>query len=679
MDGANSGAKKAPRSRSGSLSLAEPRQRTSSTSSVRDAGMTATTRSLMDETNRLAATAAAAAKKAQQRKVTDFLVDPKKGVSGGAGELPSGPCGLTNPEGPPRTPVASAAASTSSSMMSTTAATAASSSLVDGVASVLHQMRQMQQQNLREDAAATRREGAQGPDDEEGWQVWTNRKSRRVGEETDVRTPPPRQARGETPFRLSGQAPSSSKGYYTSAYRRDQAALDHRGTNRSSAAAALTDQQWHWFKKRLCLSCGAEHQVKDCPDLARRDEGFALLRAAFACPPDMRPGGAGQGRGRDPPRGGRRTSTVTPGTGAAAAAAAPPSSSTSQPATAAAGASKRPRNQEEQGSSGFTPEAKKAKPFTDAVKASLTLYVREKDGTALTEERFLSLKTSFAYYVEDMMSKNKDPPICSGRWLHNRSVVKIPMAGEMDLLWMRCFLDKAYLVQNEAEFNRSKGKIYVAYLRDRLEPELTGMRSDKLASFVKYFKRQAKINGLFDLRMAAKTPKGKAIHLIMDEEAEGIFIREGCKIPFASAGWIAFEDRVEYVARIKSKERQRLKPKASTLEKGLLEQEMDVDKMTMGEDEEVVEVGRATPRSAAAAAAVSAAAAAAAPAANPALSSTKGVGLDEVREMAKAYKEDIAQGKFSKEMADALMMEKTGLKIDDVLPPTRRTISTSAL
>lgn len=173
------------------------------------------------------------------------------------------------------------------------------------------------------------------------------------------------------------------------------------------------------------------------------------------------------------------------------------------------------------------------------------LFVREKNGIPLTEERYASLKSSLAYYVEDMMAKNRDPPIYAGRWLFSRSVVKIPMVGEMDLMWMCCFLDKAYLVQNEEEFNRSKGRVYVAYLRDRLEPELTGMRPDMLASFIRYYKIKLKIGGLFDLKMAAKTPKGKVVHLVMDEEAEKVFLLQGCKIPMAGAGWIIFEDRAE--------------------------------------------------------------------------------------------------------------------------------------
>ena len=270
------------------------------------------------------------------------------------------------------------------------------------------------------------------------------------------------------------------------------------------------------------------------------------MKAVFNCPEDMRPG--------------NRTAPALfqprPSTSAG------PTSGETGRAPAAQGTV--PKRTRDDGNSGLTPEAKKAKKFSDAVKANLTLFVREKDGAPLTSDRYLALKTSFTYFVEDMLTKNKDPPICSGRWQESRSVVKIPMASEEDLLWMRCFLDKSYLVQTEKEYNASKGKVYVAFLRDRTEPELTHMRTEKLTSFVNYYKRQAEIGGLFEIKMAAKTNKGKAIHLVMDDKAEAKFVELGCKIPIAAAGWVSFEERSTYVARIKAQDRERMRPKART-------------------------------------------------------------------------------------------------------------------
>ncbi len=271
------------------------------------------------------------------------------------------------------------------------------------------------------------------------------------------------------------------------------------------------------------------------------------------------------------------------------------------------GAQQRARDPGPGSSTGLTPEAKRTKPFNEAVKASLTLHVREKDGSALTEERYLSLKSSFAYYVEDMMSKGKDPPICGGRWSHSRSVVRIPMAGEEDLLWMRCFLDKAYLVQSDEEFNRSKGK---------------------------------------------------AIHLVMDEKAEEIFVRSGCTIPFAGAGWVSFEDRASYVARIKAQERQRMQPKPSELQKGLLAQEISVERMNV-DDDEVIEVGRTTRG-------------------EPEKSAVreKTVADTTDKELAKSLQAEVRQGRLGKEAAKVKFLEQTGLDMDAVVP--RRTTSGSS-
>ncbi len=597
---------------------------------------TATTASLMEESSRMSALAATASQKAHQRKMTDFMSHrvagaEAQGPSGGAGELPSGPCGPT-----------------------------AAPNLEEETAKVLGQLRALQEQKERAAGAsgsgatastsAAAGGGPGGPEEDGGgWTVWTNRKNRRIGEPLEVRDQD-RARRGQTPFQLPGQMQHSDRGYYTSAYKRNQAQADQYRSNKSSSVAALTDRQWVWFKKRLCINCGMDdHQVKGCPHLASKEEGLALLRAALRCPEDMRPQGTGA-----------RSTGRAPNPGAARRMPPPPSG----PPTA----QKRTRETGPESSTGLTPEAKKAKQFSDAVRNSLTLYVREKDGTALTEERYYRLKTSFTYFVEDMLAKNKDPPICSGRWTFSRSVVKIPMAGEEDILWMRCFLEKAYLVQTDEEFNRSKGKVYVAYLRDRLEPDLTGMRPDKLSTFVRYYRNRAKIEGLFDLKMAAKTPKGKAVHLVMDEKAEEIFVKGGCQIPFASSGFICFEERSAYVARIRAQERQRFQPKPSELQKGLMAQEMDVSKMVV-DDDEVVEVARTT--------AADKGSNKGEPEKPTAASRSEDrMPKEEALALARELRQQVQVGATTKETAKVRFMEMAGQDLDEVLP--RRTVSSSS-
>ncbi len=600
-------------------------------------GSTPVTKNLQGEATKMAALAASASAKAQQLKMTEFMATSQ----GGAGELPLGPRGpATQGEKPKQ-------AQEEPMVTSETVQTA-----TEKVAEALHQMRQEASavQTLQQAAGASGSqpqddeisvigESSGGADKDGGWQVWSNRK-RRIG--ADLGDQGQRQSRGNTPFQLPGQPHREERGYYTSAYRRNQANADQYRSSRPRMVAALTEQQWGWFNLGVCLACGKAHQVKDCRAVTR-EEGKALLRAALSCPVDMRPGNrtAPSSRSRAPPRGTGAKGTPQPAQGA---------SKTAGPQSTPTTATKRSR--EGEGGSGLTPEAKRARQFSDVVKASQVLYVREKDGSALTRDRYLALKSSFAYYVEDMMAKNKDPPICAGRWVESRSVVKIPMASEEDVLWMRCFLDKSYLVQSEADYNKSKGKIYVTYLKDKLEPEFTGMRMDKLATYVRFYRRQVGIEGLFEIKMAAKTPKGKAVHLIMDDKAEEIFIENGRKIPFAGAGWISFEDRSTYVARIKEQERERLKPKPSNLEKGLEAQKMGVDKIQL-DDEEVVVVE----------------------AEDPAKKKLFGMAA---RDLGRELNSEVRAGKLSKEAAEAQMLEKTGLSLDEVKEPPSRTESSSS-
>ncbi len=134
----------------------------------------------------MAAVAASATQKALQRKMTDFIRQKPLTPSSGAGELPSGPCGSA----------------------------AGQKSLTEEVAQVVGHLRVLQEQQqqkeataahlLLQTAAGTSGTGAgagagagarpsstaaatsshqDGQEDEEGgWQTWTNRKGRRVGE-----------------------------------------------------------------------------------------------------------------------------------------------------------------------------------------------------------------------------------------------------------------------------------------------------------------------------------------------------------------------------------------------------------------------------------------------------------------------------------------------------------------
>ena len=583
---------KDPKGKGKGKSTKGTRSRTGSVS-----GKSTTTMELQSESSKMAQLAAAASEKAAQRKMTDYMAPPS-----GAGELPSGPCGSAArsevqvlQQGSPTNPSEESEESSSTSGRNPTTAAEAVSQLLQEArqqqsAGALMQVVQVLQDSMETGSGSGEAQDKANPTEEEGgWRTWTNRKNRRIGGDLEQEE---RKERSRTPFQLPGVPAEARKGYYPSANRRHIASANR--SSKLSMVAQLTEEQWGWFKLGVCLGCGKKHQVKDCPLLSPA-EGRALVRAALNCPADMRPGDRSAPRRIQTGLTGAGPSGIrSSGASTSARVGAGPSGASSSTAASGtpAAAVKRDRGSD---NSGLTPEAKKAKMFSDAVKSNpnLVLYVREKDGGPLTKERFQALKTSFTYFVEDMLAKNKDPPICAGRWQESRTVVKIPMASEEDVLWMRCFLEKAYLVQSEEEFRKSKNKIYVAFLRDRLEPELTNMRQDKLANFIRFYRRQAKISSLFELRMAAKTTRGKAVHLVMDEEAEAIFVREGCKIPFAAAGWIGFEERQSYVARIKALERERLRPKASELEKGRAT--LGVERMDLDGDVEVVDLAKDSP------------------------------------------------------------------------------------
>ncbi len=622
-------AKNKARTRSGSESGTRPKT-----------GMTSTTKNLQEEATKMATLASNASAKAQtQRKMTEFV----QAAQGGAGELPPGPRG----------PAAQAV--TPASVQEVTEKVAMTLSQMREEASAVQTLQQTASTSATPTPSTSAAKTAEQEeimvidDDEDGggWQTWTNRR-RKIG--ADLGEQDRRQSRGSTPFQLPGQPHHDRRGYYTSAYLRNTANADQYRSSKHRAAAALTREQWEWFHQGACLGCGKNHQVKDCRAITR-EEGRAMLRAALSCPEDMRPGARAAAGTR--PKMTRRNPTAAQGRSAGTPAAQGRGAGTPAGPPTPATATKRSR--EGESSSGLTPEAKKARQFSDAVKSSLILFVREKDGSALSRDRYLALKSSFAYFVEDMMAKNRDPPICAGRWVESRSVVKIPMASEEDVLWMRSFLEKSYLVQSEEDFNKSKGKIYVTYLKDKLEPEFTNMRMDKLANFVRFYKRATKIDGLFEIKMAAKTPKGKAVHLIMDEQAEKVFVQQGCKIPFAGAGWISFEDRATYVARIKAQERERLKPKPSALQQGLEIQKIGVDLIQLDDEEEEGQKQK-----------------------EPA----EGEGGEKSKETAKSFGrqlwQEIKQGMISAEAAKAKMLEKTGMDLDEVKEPHGRTESASS-
>ncbi len=262
--------------------------------STRTRSLTTTSASLQEEASKMAQVASTAADKAAtyQRKMTDYV--GRQAPPGGAGELPSGPCD-------PAAQASGSGSGTSSGPNKSVTEEAVNRLLQqarqDGDASAVLKAVEVLQKAV--DSTPSTQDKPEEAE-EEGWQVWTNRRNRRIG--ADLGEQVQRPVRERTPFQLPGRpSSSSSRGYYTSAGRRHIANADSSGSSRLAPVARLTDQQWQWFKDKNCLGCGAKHQVKNCPKITGA-ESKALLRAAFGCPEDMRPGNRPmQGRRVPPP------------------------------------------------------------------------------------------------------------------------------------------------------------------------------------------------------------------------------------------------------------------------------------------------------------------------------------------------------------------------------------------
>ncbi len=379
-----------------------------------------------------------------------------------------------------------------------------------------------------------------------------------------------------------GLGPASNSGYHSTTADRNRARWQARG---STAAAALTTEQWAWFAANRCIGCGKPHHARDCPALTA-EEGKALVKAAISCPPDMRPGtsrgpqqqqqqyqAVRQQQQRDRQRhrhlqtlqrqGPRPVAATASATSAAEAVAQAASAATASvgrvpPPPTGPPAPQPGGKRGREGTAGLTPEAKKARNtmaeqrlYAEAVRKSLTLYVRKKDGQPMDQSEFMDLRGQFTAWSTSLLEKGEDAPLCE-LWQFSTAVVRIPMMEDEGYNAVKDKLLRDYLVQTEMEWRESQGKLYVAHLKTRLEPDLTKMRRDGLELYVRAFKRKHNVEGLFHLKRAAPTKRGLSVHLAMDNEAEAVFVASGCKIPFAASGYITFEERSVYLARIRA-------------------------------------------------------------------------------------------------------------------------------
>ncbi len=368
-----------------------------------------------------------------------------------------------------------------------------------------------------------------------------------------------RSRRGETPFKDLGPG-SSGQGYFTSSYiANERAKEEHLARLRRNAKeredrdkdksrhrrVVLTQEQLLWFEKKRCLNCGGRHIVFSCTRRrVSKEEARAMLDAAQQVT-GFRP------KPR-PERQDRRTPAPAATTSAAAAA-------TTSAATSTGAGNKRARDPVP---TGATPAAKRSKPWNKVVKTShLTLYVREKDGNALTEARYRSLREGFNKVILKIFreSKGSKLPPCVNDWGRTNDVVKITMATEGDRDWMRNCLS-SYLVQDEQEWKLSRGRVYCGFLTDQHDPEVATLPHEDLADLIQI--GRAKVKGLtaqLRLKAAPRTSRGRILQLVMDEEAEEQFHSEaGCELSVGAAGLVFFQEQGALRQEKKERKRQAL-------------------------------------------------------------------------------------------------------------------------
>ncbi len=359
-----------------------------------------------------------------------------------------------------------------------------------------------------------------------------------------------RARRGETPFKETRSLGDSNPGYFTSGYQAQEAQAARLRRNaiermdrgaRPRMQALLSQQQLAWFEGGRCLNCGGAHIVFACTkERVSKERARALLDAAqklTGFKPKPRP--EKKGPRPAPSRGGAASAAAT-----AVASGTGPPAPTSAAAGSAGGGTKRARDT---APSGSTPAAKRSKPWAKVAKTShLTLYVREKEGNALSESRYRSLREGFNKVVLKIFrdSNGSKLPPCVNDWSRSNDVVKITMATEGDRDWMKGCLS-SYLVQDEQEWKTSKGRVYCGYVTDQHDPEVAALPHEDLADLIQI--GRAKVSGLtaqIRLKAAPRSSRGRILQIVMDEEAEEQFQAvAGCELSVGAAGLIYFQEQ----------------------------------------------------------------------------------------------------------------------------------------
>ncbi len=310
----------------------------------------------------------------------------------------------------------------------------------------------------------------------------------------------------------------------------------------------LTEQQKLWYQDNLCLNCGGRHMVHNCRDRKfDKEKASALLRAARKAFPDGPTKNKAQGVGAKRPTSERTGVTPEAKRGKAATATA----------TATEGASAAPRP---------TSAPIQTKPwFKPMQQTEHTLFIKNKDGSPLSEARFNEIKAVYDKIrlrigKANMQAKTKEElqftPRCSG-WNWSPEVARITLKDLDSFRWARTTFGEFQLM-DLAQWKASRGRLYCAYLTDRFDPSVTEMGEEDLIVAVWQAKMDLKIapGDLFQFVRAPRVTRGRLIFISVGEQGEEALRSAGFRIELGSAGDVLLTDNEKFLRYKKEKKAQ---------------------------------------------------------------------------------------------------------------------------
>ncbi len=302
----------------------------------------------------------------------------------------------------------------------------------------------------------------------------------------------------------------------------------------SGSQINLTRQQKDWYRERKCLSCGEDHQLRNCRDSGlTKEKGLALIKAA------------------------RKEEEETN-------RLAQRQRSAQTPRSAPTAGTKRSRDSTR---TGTTPEAKRGKPSPPMpperpwVKAlqqtDLTLFFKLKNGNPLSEDQFNDLKSKYdririkigQINMQKKSGETKEfTPRCSG-WNWSHDISRVTMKDTTSLNWMQTSLKESYSIQTLEEWKTSQGKLYAGYVTDKFDPSITaGMDFNELAVVIWQCREDLMLEPeeLFKLVKAPKVSQGRIIYIRVGEQAERALEAVKYRLEIGSAGNVLFVDNEKF-------------------------------------------------------------------------------------------------------------------------------------